>query len=341
MSSKSFRPWSLGVIALFAIINSILSPSYLRGQSAPNPILSSAQNYGNDNNSNWAGPVIVYFNNAYELLVTNHSNNDICYDRGPGNSCVDTGIQTGGSHQISAAVVGSTLYVGYVNTSNIFVLTSSTDGVNFTPSYAPQFSVGVPNWAFTPALVSYNNDLYIAYVIGGPSSGTPLYIEVGYSNNGGQSFYDAGYEYQYATSCQPSLAVYNGALWLGFLTPSSGSNYLVVGPIAGQSGSLTVYTNNAFSNSHTSLNGSTVYAGFALIGVPNEGLYVYAQSQSGSQNLWITGAADGVTFPAAQEVSNQQFRWTPSAVLDPNNTVYFAYQGDGNTTTYITYVTGY
>jgi hypothetical protein len=320
----------------------MLLPARMRAQTPLFPEMSGTSEL-TLNNQNTAGPVIVYFNGQYEILIANHSSPyDICVSFNFSSSCTDTGIATGGLHQISATIYNGLLYVLYTNPNSTFMMGSSSNGSSFS-TWMPLWESAPPNEIWPTALSTYNGDLVAAFITGSDPNDYPAWAV---SSNNGQTFSGGGgLVNDYEAVSGPSLATYEGVLWLGFVSSSGGSSarYPVVGPIYGSPDPFEEYTNNIFSNSNTTIDGQTIYAGMAMVGVPGEGLYIFAQDYFSEQTLWITGSTTGYGFPEAlQPSTTQAFRWTPSAVLAPDNsTIYLAVQRDSDTNTNYSHSTSY
>ena len=335
MMLKCHRLFALGRAELFMMLICVAALLVLRPDTSIAqgiPALSSAVQIGSDNVVNTGGPSIVYFNGMNEILYSNHSNQHLFADPGVSGHPTDTGIVVGGSGQVKATVFNNTLYVSYVGPSGIFLATS-TDGINFPTQFTPAYSCSVST-AYTPTPYAFNGELWVAYV-----SGADVCFD---ESPDGVNFFGMGSEFTYAPVSTISLTQYNGTLYAAFIT-DTGASPFPTSPVFGavQSGDFFLLTSGALSNSHTKINGSVLYAGVALIGVPGEGIYLYGQSPASEQNIWVTATADPPDFPANVKPSGQSFRWDLSAVLDPNNTVYLAYQQSGATNIDTTFVTGY
>jgi len=160
----------------------------------------------------------------------------------PGNEA--TAITFGTSPSLTVFGSTPTLYIAYKsNSNNDLMLTSSTDGSNFsTPT---TFSSAVMDSGTSPAIDSENGTLIIAFVHSG-------YVWTMTSANG-TTFsgpYEAAYylnsytEAYIKANSSPSLAYFNGESWLAVVQNGSGSSTSVASYEANGPGGVYNSTNN-------------------------------------------------------------------------------------------------
>ena len=304
------------------------------------PVFSvAAKPIGNDDVKDFAGPAIVNFLGKNEIFYANHINDHLIFgiapDAGttgnandnPDTTPVDTGIVMSGLGEVKATVLGSTLYVSYIDQGGVAALATSTNGTSFT-TLIPEYSATV-NTAYVPTIFAFNGELWAAFVT---NVGTDEAV-FDVSSDGGAVFT----QQNVVTTTDPpvstiSLADFNGVLYAAYvIAPSTPAQPVFGSVLQGQASSIPfalVSENACCHNSTSASNGEPLFTGVTLIGVPGEGLYLFTQSPASEDTFFYSATSDPKTvpFPAAVQVGSQSFRWDLGAVLESDNTLAIAYQ---------------
>src|ERR1700722_9457212 len=129
-----------------------------------------------DNLTNNASPYAYLLGSNPGIAYEDHNTGNLAVDSSPlGGHVTVTGIginhTTYGLGDVSAAVVGGTVYIDFLNANNVLQIVGTNDGQNFgTPS-----DINVSNMSpnFTPGLASYSGNLFAAFV---SSSNQSVYL---------------------------------------------------------------------------------------------------------------------------------------------------------------------
>jgi hypothetical protein len=314
----------LSVMKRHAVVASIIVACLPAGAQCYN--LSFNQSPG-DSVVGTGSPFTYTYYNTNSTLYVNHGNapNYIMQDNsGSLNSPSSTGIAVGngGLGDVTAAQLGTNVYMSYLSTSNVPSIAVSPDNVGWPTTHPFTVSGGYSaNPLFTPTLIAYNGVLVAAFVYG-----SDVYVA---TSSNGQVFNVAGIaNSSYGTLSRPAMAVLNNNLYLAYTT-SGGT--LVIGTIYTNgtfSPNLAIQPLSAFGNSKS----KNVLAGVALLGDVFSGqMWVFGQETGSSQFMEETYGT-GTAFQTAFTCTYAQLRYTPSISQFPGNGFTFiVFQGDHNT----------
>ncbi|MDI3255980.1 MAG: hypothetical protein QJR10_14540 [Bacillota bacterium] len=233
---------------------------------------------------------------------------------------IQIGGQANGLGGVGVANWNNSMYIAYTdNSGNGDVwLTHTSDGVNFaTPVQVTVTGSQTVYSAANPSLAVFNNKLYIAWVDNfgdatfvSTSDGSTFGSTLGLCTNG-------------TAMNSPSLAAFDGYLYLGYRTTSS--TY----------GNCRIATDNSTQNSTY---GYSVGESPAL-GVFNNRLYVAYKDTGGDHYIYLLISSDGSTFSQSSAATGSHTS-TACSIAVHHNVLYIGFrQNDSGDRFYYTYST--
>jgi hypothetical protein len=264
----------------------------------------------------------AYDSNTHTLMV------------GDLNGPTPTGISiddSNGLGDVTATYLNGVHYLALLQ-SNQMRLTTSSDAIHWgNPTVWTISGAGAFNNQFTPALQTYNGVLYAAYVVGSVPDNSFVYLA---SSSNGSSWTQLGQVSSVRARSRPTLAVFNGHLFIGF-TSSGHTGQTAGAPYVGVVVTGSTFAPNVIQQGGTWGNSNThggIYAGILLAPSNVSGtqqLYILGQGTSSSQNLYETNSSTGNNFPQPINCSIQ-LRYTPTGYYYGGFTT-INFQGDHNT----------
>ena len=199
------------------------------------------------------------------------------------------------------------------NGSNDILVASSPNGSAWNPSVPINQTS-----PFTPSLALFNGTLYVAFITNDVDSatGVPSNRIFLCSTTDGVSWSDATFFNQYS-KCAPSLAVWNGNLYIAFVANDPSNTLLVYyssNPDSPTSWSATVPTNQTSANAPSlAASGPSGQTGK---------LYLAFVAENGSQDIFVCSLTSGQPWSSAT-VTGQSCHFSPS--LAGGETLYLAF----------------
>lgn len=319
--------------ALVLLVAPLLATSYLCAQACL-PHAQSLQTL--DNVVNNGSPFIALMPyGGYAMLYDDHNSRTLYGDFSPNSSGNPQQMtSTLGSpfaiststylNDVGGAVFQSTntFVADFINTGNqVEIIAEPASGGAYSWTYQTAFTVvqGLSvNANYTPALVNFNNQLYMAFVSGSS-------VNVAYSSNLGINWtLLSTTALSPSTISRPTLAVYNNNIYIAYTTTGG---TVVSGTLLANGNWSPSLTTNGFALGYKNNNG--YHAGVALVPY-NGALYLEGQSTQSSQYLYSTDLTSGIRFPSPVQCA-AQLRWTPSGAAMSNGSVDLVFQSAFNT----------
>jgi hypothetical protein len=277
--------------------------------------------------ANNGSPFLYQGPNGIFMVWQDHSTNTIYTSDNPGTSFAQTFLaaSTAALEDVTAARLPNNNYIlVWLGTSNTFQLSQSSNGTGYN-GFGTQYSLsitGAPtlNGVFVPYLYSFGGYVYAAYV----AANDTVYLA---RTTDGHTWTQLGaVSSSLTTVSRPTLAAFNGNLYIAYV--GSSSRNLREGVVI-VNGSFAPNVNTqpgTFSNSH--YDGG--YAGVAMQQIGST-LWIFEQSIGDGDSLYESTSTNGSSFGNPISCPTINFRFTPSVLLDSSGVLHTAWQLGQNT----------